>query len=197
MQKIFLATLLTILLFGAACKKNGVITPPISRPEEIDYLDFFNREIRNNTVPFMADLNQDGVYDVRFGTQLVGDPVKQTDRLQYRVSSNIFTKLPVNSNEEVPVFNAGSIIPLNDAEGFRWFQLSSVVLAQKVTAVNPPVYWEGNWKTAAKKYLPVQVLKNNLRFNGWIELTVDTTNEKLILHRAAISRLPEVPVKAG
>jgi hypothetical protein len=57
--------------------------------------------------------------------------------------------------------------------------------------------WEGNWKTATKKYLPIQVRKNNLRFNGWIELTVDTLHEKIILHRAAISKAGEKEIIAG
>jgi len=45
--------------------------------------------------------------------------------------------------------------------------------------------------------LPVQVLVNNQRFNGWVELSFDMSAEKIILHKAAISKLPERGVIAG
>jgi hypothetical protein len=38
---------------------------------------------------------------------------------------------------------------------------------------------------------------NKQRFNGWIELSFDTNGEKIILHKAAISKMPEKYVIAG
>jgi hypothetical protein len=45
--------------------------------------------------------------------------------------------------------------------------------------------------------LPIQIKKDNKRFNGWVELSFDMDAEKVILHRAAISKLPESQVIAG
>jgi len=46
-------------------------------------------------------------------------------------------------------------------------------------------------------YLPLQIIIEGKRHNGWIELTADQQNERLILHRAAISKSPEKIIKAG
>ena len=73
------------------------------------------------------------------------------------------------------------------------FEASSVELVRKVTVMDASVFWESNWKAATRKYLPVQVIKNNQRFNGWVELTVDIVNEKVVLHRAAISKGKKKP----
>jgi hypothetical protein len=178
-------------------KETTPASPPVNTPPVIEYTDLHNEEIRSNKGPFFLDINKDGTRDIFFGTQLVGDPINQVDKLQFLVSSDILTYLPVNAGEEIPVLNSGAIIPLNDFDGFNWFELSFIVLIQKVIGFDGPVVWEGNWKTATKKYLPIQVRKNNLRFNGWIELTVDTLHEKIILHRAAISKAGEKEIIAG
>ncbi|HEX7844899.1 MAG TPA: hypothetical protein VF476_03800, partial [Chitinophagaceae bacterium] len=75
--------------------------------------------------------------------------------------------------------------------------VSEVFLGEKIIGVNQPVYWQGPWKDVSHKFLAVQIVKNDLKYNGWIELTFDTANERLILHRAAISTEAGKEVKAG
>jgi len=45
--------------------------------------------------------------------------------------------------------------------------------------------------------LPIQIERNGRLYNGWIELSFSTANEKLILHKAAISVEEGRTVRAG
>jgi len=52
-------------------------------------------------------------------------------------------------------------------------------------------------QSAGPAFLPYQVVENNKLYNGWIELTVNTAGEKVVVHKAAISKEPDKIVKAG
>ena len=191
----------TAFIFAGAlvsCKKNPVNNLPVPQPPAVmDYIDLGNKEIRQQAPAFFIDLNKDGKIDLHFGTMLVGDAINKQDKLLFLAGSDIETKLPVNTSEQAPALNQAATIPINDFDGYTWFEASSVELVRKVTGMDAPVFWEGNWKAATRKYLPVQVIKNNQRFNGWVELTVDIVNEKIVLHRAAISKLGEKAIQVG
>ncbi|MBO9564747.1 MAG: hypothetical protein J7621_18355, partial [Niastella sp.] len=58
-------------------------------------------------------------------------------------------------------------------------------------------YWEGAWKQVHHQYLAIQIVKDNKRYNGWVEVSFDTAGEKLVLHKAAISKEAEKAVIAG
>ncbi len=60
-----------------------------------------------------------------------------------------------------------------------------------------PDYWESNWLNVNKKYLPFQIMKDNKKYDGWIELTEDHANEQIISHRFAISKQADTAVVAG
>ena len=61
---------------------------------------------------------------------------------------------------------------------------------------NPP-YWEKEWKDVSHKFLAIQVKRDGKLYHGWIELSMDTVNSKLILHRAAIAKEAGRQVRAG
>ena len=143
-----------------------------------------------------VDLDGDGTTDFSFNTLLVGDPVLMRDRLQFYVNSKIKTNLLNDNNDESPVFNKGEQIKLTHA-GYTWYEISAIVLTEKITPLSSPVFWQGLWKNAHHKYLPVQIEKTGGIYIGWIELSFNQVTQKLILHRAAISTLPNTPVKAG
>ena len=103
----------------------------------------------------------------------------------------------MNSNENAPVLQKGELVPLENFGGYNWYEVSQIELAQKVTGMTGEPFWEGLWKSSNHDYLPVQILVNNQRFNGWVELSFDINSEKIILHKAAISKLPERFVIAG
>lgn len=151
-------------------------------------------------VPFGSlrtiDLNGDQQADIYFGTQLVGDPLSQSDKKQWLIGSSYYVSLPVNEAEQVPAMQAGQQIPIIDFSGYHWYNASSVLLAQKVISTSE-TRWEGNWKDILHRFIPVQLSTAAGLYNGWVEISFSTTAEQLTLHRAALSRETNKDVKAG
>jgi hypothetical protein len=193
------ATLLIAITLLASCGKEDVKSAPVPADPvtEITYKDLAEKEVKYNEPATVIDLDGDNQSDLIFGVLLVGDPLQQQDKRQFRVSSGINTNLAVNAIEQVPSMIKDETIPLSGFNGYNWFKVSSVILVQRIEDVQGAITWNGTWKGAVKKYLPFQLLKNNQRFNGWIELSVDIAAEKLVLHRLAISKLAERLIKAG
>ncbi|MGC4038291.1 MAG: hypothetical protein QM764_20175 [Chitinophagaceae bacterium] len=117
--------------------------------------------------------------------------------MQFLVTSDLYSSLPVNESETTPVKNKNEVIPVEDFDSYNWYNASAIILAQKIIPLTGEEYWEGNWKDVSHRYLSVQVKVNNKRYNGWIELSFDKIAQKTILHRAAISRKAECDVSAG
>ena len=186
-----------IVLFTSCSKEEAKPLPPPLDPLEMDYTSLHEKEIKYAQPAAIIDLDGDNQTDLVFGVLLVGDPLEQQDKRQFRLSSGIHTNLAVNNNEQVPAMVKDEVIPLSNFNGYNWYKVSSVILVQRIENIDGIISWNGNWQGATKKYLPFQQMKNNQRFNGWIELSVDVFNEKLILHRMAISKLPETVIKAG
>lgn len=187
-----------VLLAFSSCKKDKADPGIPGYPEvNMEYFDLGDREIKAGAPGFSIDLNDDGRKDITFSTLLVGDPVSQVDKLQFLVQSNIQVNLPVRIGEEIPVMKTGDLIPIHDFEGYHWFELSSIVLVQKVISFTQPPIWEGHWRNAVHRYIPFQIILPGNIYNGWIQLSVDIVQERLILHRAAISKEANKVVKAG
>ena len=142
------------------------------------------------------DIDGNGTADFTFHTLLVGDPVLKQDRRQFRVGSKIETNLLSNKVDESPRLVKGERIALRH-EGYDWYEISSVLLTEKVIPVDGNIFWKGLWKSANHHFLPVQLVKAGKVFNGWIELSFSTDTERLILHRAAICLDANAPIKAG
>lgn len=197
MKSVKRGCVLAVLFVVVSCKK-GTPTQGTPNPNiAMEYINLYDRDILANAPGYAIDVNHDGRKDLHFVTQLVGDPVAQVDKVQFLVSSNINVMLPVNSNEEIPVMNSGETIVLDSFNGYQWFDLSSIILVQKIISFTEPDKWEGHWKEARHKFIPYQVVIAGKRYNGWVEISVDITNEKLVLHKAAICKNPETIVKAG
>jgi hypothetical protein len=81
--------------------------------------------------------------------------------------------------------------------GYEWWPITASELAQKVTPANGVTYWEGIFKTANKKYLPLKLTKNNLDYFGWIEISINQAESKLIVHQIALSTEAGKVVKTG
>lgn len=194
MRKLLYTGAVIILL--ASCKKdNTVIAPPPTpaHPQMI-YTDLKEAEVKYGKLKLL-DIDGDGSYDFRFSVCLVGDPVLQRDRYQFYVSSTIDRNLLNNEADESPVLSTGDSIS-KIHPGYQWWEISVIVLAEKIVT-NTGNYWQGLWKDASHKYLPVQVEKNQQVFHGWVELSFDTVAEKMILHKAALSKEADKAVKAG
>jgi hypothetical protein len=187
------------ILASVSCNKDKQPDPSLPNvPEpQLEYFDLGNRIVPSNAPAFTIDVNHDGRRDLAFSTLLVGDPIYHVDKVQFLVSSNIQINLPVDVNEQIPVMNLGDPIVIDDFNGYRWFELSTIVLTQKIISVNQPPIWEGNWTSALHKYLPFQVQVNSQRYNGWVELSADIVNERIVLHKGAICKEAGKIIKAG
>ena len=194
--EILLSVMITLSV--VSCNKDNVppVIPTVPLPE-MEYFNLNNREIKHTTPGFALDVNHDGRLDLGFSTVLVGDALNHVDKLQFLITSNIEVNLPVNGSEQIPVMSKGESILLGNFDGYQWFELSSIMLVQKIISINVPPVWEGHWRNASHKYLPYQVIVKGKQYNGWVELSVDIVDEKIVLHNAAISKEPNKIIKAG
>jgi len=191
MRKLFLFIIPFLFLFS--CKKEETLPKPSKHPAMV-YKDLQNAEVIVSHSQ-SVDIDNDGTKDFAFGVLLIGDPILQRDRLQFIAYSRIDDNLLNNDVDQSPVLNQYDLIS-KIHQGYQWFEISAIVLAEKITTMTD-VFWDGLWKNASHKYLPVQIERNNKLYHGWIELSFDTAAEKLILHRSAISTEENKDVKAG
>lgn len=179
----------------ASCKKERTPVPlPVTTHPQMTYM-----ELQDTEVKFLQskriDVDKDGHPDFSFSTLLVGDPVLQRDRLQFYVNSGVKRNLLNNIQDESPILNKFDSISMNHP-GYTWWEISAIVLAEKITDNNGS-YWQGLWKNADHKYLPIQVNNYGKIYNGWIEISFNSSEEKLILHRLGLSREENRTVQAG
>jgi hypothetical protein len=193
-MKKFSVIVLSILFVG--CKKEINQPAPVPSPPNMMYTDLGNLAVRFGQHKSI-NLNGDNTLDLLFSTMLVGDPVLRRDRRQYFVNADFDVFLLTNPQEQTPGLSKGTLIETADHAGYNWFNASSIVLTEKIVEESGPAYWEGNWKNADHKNLPVQIRKNNLRYNGWVEASFNMNTEELILHRAAIATEAGKTVLAG
>ena len=193
MNKYLFSALLLIIIAG--CKKDPADhpTPGPVHPEML-YKDLGNFEVSKGHSQIL-DIDNDGITDCSFSVQLVGDPIMKVDKLQYYVFSRIKRNLLNDQNDESPILNKYDLIK-NEHPGYTWYELSSIVLAQKIIS-DGGNSWIGLWKNADHKYLPFQIVKDGNLYHGWIELSMNTVTEKLVLHRSGISTEANKEVKAG
>lgn len=192
MRKAF--TLIALIILFASCKKDSILKPVSAQPP-MNYINLHDTAIGFGQMASF-DLNGNGEKDVRFNTMLVGDALKHVDKKEWLVTTTINTSLPVDAYEQIPVMAVADSIPEFDFQEYHWYNASSVLLAQKVIgeAYNS---WDGVWKDASHKFIPVQVRDYRSLYNGWIEISFSTTDEKLVLHKAAICTEQGRTIKAG
>lgn len=193
MKAILYASLLLITL--SSCEKDPVQNEPqqpVPHPT-MRYIDLATT-VRPGRVRTL-DMDADGSIDFVFGTQRVGDPILQVDRVQYLVNSMQQRNLLVNEHEETPRLRRTDRIGLVHT-GFTWYEISSIVLAEKIIGMSES-WWDGIWKTADHHYLPVQLDKPGGKYQGWVEISFSTLTEELILHRAALSLEANKEIQAG
>jgi hypothetical protein len=194
MKQIMTLALLTGILLS--CRKTGTPPTPVPAPAlEMRYTHFADKEIKFNE-GFTADLNKDGIQDFYVYTLLVGDPLLQQDYRKYLFGSNLYTYFPINSNEEVPMLSQGNRIGADNFPGCHWSGAASIVMAQKVIGWQE-THWEGVWRTATHRYLPLCIGVQDKKYYGWVEASFSPHDEKVILHQAAICKVPDTAVQAG
>jgi len=187
------------MLLLAACRKDGVPPPsktPVDKHPEMQYTDLQNTEMKVNQ-PRYIDLDRNGTNDIGFDTWYIGDPIEKEDEVLYFAYSYIHSNLLVGDNNNSPILNQGDTIPIGHSTPYNWYQVAQVEMARKNIGYQGPPYWELDWKQVSHKFLAVQVVRDNKRYNGWVEVSFNTAGEKLILHRAALSKEADKAVIAG
>jgi len=198
MKIVYAIPLIGALLLLMSCKKETVSIPaPEPAAPEMRYIPLHNLVVRYAGPPAVLDLNQDGRADFLFDIWLVGDPILQHDKFQFRVNADINSMLLVNNDERTLVLKRNDRIPVVNTAGYEWNNVVSIILAQKIVPVSPPFRWEGDWVGLTDRYLPIQIISGGLKYNGYISLTMNTSGDQLVLHQAAISKYPNVDVLAG
>ena len=194
-MKRILALAIPVLLI-ASCKKENTNQPPPSSHPEMQYTDLKNVSIKFGQQKSI-DINGDNSIDLLFSTILVGDPLFRRDKRRYYANASLDVFSLVNEGEETPILNNSDSVTIRKRPGFNWYNASSIVLAEKIIEETVPAHWEGNWKNASHNYFAVQVRKNDLLYNGWVEASFKTDTEELILHRAAIATEAGKDIRAG
>ena len=194
-QAIWIAAL---LFFFAACRKSEQLTPlPEEQLPQMEVSNLADKAITYGQPGFAIDVNKDGRLDLFFGVQLVGDPLAQVDKRQYFAQSDIYTNLLVTPSEQTLPFNLNEKIEVENFRQSTWYNASSINIMERVEHVSGSIVWNGNWLGLSRRYLPFQLLKNNQRYNGWVELSAEPENGRLVLHRAAICKEAEKEIRAG
>lgn len=194
-MKKFWILLLPVLLFNA-CSEKDIIDPPAGTHPQMRYTDLDNVSVKFGQQKAL-NIDGDNTIDLLFSTALVADPIARVDKRRYYVNASFDVFSLVNEQEETPVLNKNEVIAINNHSGFTWYNASSLVLAEKIIEETGPDHWEGNWKNADHKYFAVQVRKNDLRYNGWVEVSFKMDAGELILHRAGVAIEAGKNIKAG
>lgn len=198
MKKIFVLGSIALAFSFASCKKEkSAVAPPVTPSPEIIMIDLEDREMEYGNGPLLLDFDKDGTRDFLFNVSLVADPIAGIDKRRFMTSSGVQSKFAVNNSEEVPCMNKGDVIGIEDFGGYQWNLVLSVRLVERWEDMSGDISWHGNWKYATKKYLPFQMIINNRPHCGWMELSIDVNQQKVILHKAAYAKQPEVAVRAG
>ena len=192
MKKILIIAIAALLCI--ACSKKPPINPPAPSHPLMAYKNLADKEVKYGQSHYV-DVDADGSNDFLFSVLLVGDPILQRDRVQFYANSGIKRNLLNNQVDESPMLSNGDSVKKVHS-GYTWWEISSIVLAEKIID-NTGSHWDGLWKNANHKYLPIQIEKNNKLYHGWIELSFNTAEEKMILHKAAISKEEDRAVQAG
>jgi hypothetical protein len=198
LPKSFLMFRVTILLapvlFVISCNK--VVEPEEEFLPKMNYINLSDTALSIEARPIIFDLDGDGRNDIRFNTLLVGDPVSQVDKRQWLVYGYPTTNLAIG-DEKMPVLQYMQDIPVTNFSDYTWYNANQVLLVQRVEGTTGQPYWEGDWKNANHHYIPIQIIRNNALYTGWVEVSFSTNIEKLIVHKAAWCKEENRPIKAG
>ncbi|HCR54226.1 MAG TPA: hypothetical protein DIW27_07420 [Cytophagales bacterium] len=164
-------TLFSIVLLTISCQDETI------SPDKIIYKDLGNITVDYYN-PYRLDVDGDGNGDFVFSTSLLNNA--SGGHLQ-------FTFYPALANhvyahrDEVVVLNPGDRIS-PDYDYTKWIQ----PLATK-TESDTEIYWHGAWMNASNQYIGVRIkLSSNEDYHyGWIRVSFDKANERLILHDLA------------
>lgn len=196
-QHVLLFLYCVMLFMLASCGKEPLPMPTAPPHPPMAHFPLHNKTIHYNGTGLTVDLSGDGRADVLFDVTRIGDPIAKADKWWFTVLTNRSTYIAVNPYNETPVMEKEDIIPINNFFGFEWYVANEALLMERREFENGNITWNGRWLNADRKYIPLSVIRDNRRYNGWVEVSGSERNGTLTLHQAAVSQLPDVAVKAG
>lgn len=192
MKRTFLCAALAVLLFSCDKEKDDEAnTTPV-----FEYTDLQDRSVTYAN-PALLDLDKDGTADFSITTILIQS--NSTGYLQFRAGSAGTARLLLNEDEYTVVLDSNVVITKGNQDAFVWSPVGTAILSALDLDKEPTDNnsWSGPWKNAQEKYLPVQLVKQNKVYNGWIRMSHKSNSSEFLLHEAAISKTPNISIKAG
>jgi hypothetical protein len=184
----------------ASCSKQGVpdlpVKPPVKDLPEMTVTELNDLEVEYQK-SHRLDLDKDGVFDITFAVWYIGNPNEKEDELLYFAASGTESALMMGGENESPRFNKNDVIAPEPVAEHDWYIVSHAEMAMKNIGVAGQPYWEKSWKDASHKFLAIRVQRNAQWYYGWVEVSMNTSKSKLILHRTGISKIAGKAVKAG
>ncbi|MCG2617020.1 hypothetical protein LZZ85_22180 [Terrimonas sp. NA20] len=199
-MKILFIFSFTIILLSACSKRDSTLDR--SQPDEAKILpEMMITELNDAKVKQgeskTIDLNRDGIRDIAFATWYIGNPNENEDEVLFFASTGTESALMLGGENDSPRLGRDEMITEKPFSGFDWYVIGQAELAKKNTGLTGAPYWEKPWKNANHEFLAVRVNKNSQWFYGWVEISMDTANDALILHRAAIGMVAGKQMKTG
>lgn len=193
MSKQIIVAALTMITIISCGKKE-----PISTPKAIEYVNLNHTAVTTNNV-LSIDLDKNGTTDFVVTKELRETNAGQDDILEFRVIGAQQNRVLVQTDGTPARKDAGSIIRTEDEQGFSWDATTPAVIINRVLTPDPAnSYWEGSWLQQFNKYLPIQLLKEGKKYNGWLQLSF--SNElpsRIVVHDAAFNKIADQPIQAG
>lgn len=196
-MKTSLIGLAVLLLLLVACDKKDPVEFPSPAPAPaMRYLDLGDQAVGFNHYS-SSDLDGNGTTDFSVTTTLVGSPANRCDYQCYYFNGAFYSYTPVDNNEQMPILAKGDKVGPNSFPQHEWYNASQLLLSQRVIPVIGGPYWDGGWKDASHHYVAISLLKNEKFYYGWVEISFNTRQAAVILHRAAICEEAGREIKAG
>lgn len=179
--------LITIAILGQSCEKAPVIEEP--GPDFfMQYTMLQDKEVKANQTQGI-DIDADGNNDLVF--EVVENSDESGRSIRFNVSAFNEYSLLINDIKEkgcgiTPALKQGDAIDIYGGNDYQWKKPKTALLSETINTFKQTIC-KGNWKNAKYKYLPIQRLHEGYK-NGWVEISIDETNGKIILHRAAVSK---------
>jgi len=191
--------LLLGLLTFMSCKKSTVDPDPAEPPfadAEMTYIDLTGKSVpMDKSLSIDFDLN--GRYDIIFRTERHSFDGNTKSADVFLVNNGVACNLAFNpADDTTPDLQKGDKISRADLPKHEWYPVLEFTLMRKVSAATQ-TYWEGSWKDRDHRYLPLEMIINGQTHLGWVELFADTNSGKIILYRAAVSKMPQTRIRAG
>jgi hypothetical protein len=196
----FLYLLLTLLTINS-CSKNTEQRVP--EPDTLlIYQELYNQEVGLNDPPLIIDTDQNGKSDLIFSVAITYNPTTGITEKSATVINLAGTYLPIQTGDPTPLLSYGDKIHQQyfTPPQYHWNNAWRTFMASKQLSPITSNDWKGLWVGASHKYIPflIEWVLGAPNY-GWIEISFDTTQEKIILHKCAVSHTNEYNkvVKAG